>query len=109
MSCMQVMLRKASRNPSGAQTIVFWIDCKATRLAATAVIKSSYVQLNPCRSVVACTLLSPNETINPSIDQVHRRLRAQEEMVEAHGLVVWPAMTEITPERPERCLGMDGP
>src|SRR3954466_6399194 len=39
MSCMRVMLRKTSRNPSGAQTIVFWINCRATRLAATAVFR----------------------------------------------------------------------
>ena len=29
MSCMRVMLRKWSRSPSGAQTIVFRIICRA--------------------------------------------------------------------------------
>lgn len=39
MSCMRVMLRRRSRNSSGAQTIVFWVICMATRLAATAVFR----------------------------------------------------------------------
>jgi hypothetical protein len=41
MSCMRVMLRKWSRSPSGAQTIVFWIICRATRRAATAVFRQA--------------------------------------------------------------------
>jgi hypothetical protein len=36
---MRVMLGKWSRSPSGAQTIVFWIICRATRRAATAAFR----------------------------------------------------------------------
>ncbi len=38
-NCIRVMSRKTSRNPSGAQTIVFWIICRATRRAATTVLR----------------------------------------------------------------------
>ena len=41
MSCMRVILRNSSRNSSGAQTIVFWIICRATRRAATAVLRQA--------------------------------------------------------------------
>ena len=39
--CMRVILRSSSRNSSGAQTIVFWIICRATRRAATAVLRQA--------------------------------------------------------------------
>jgi hypothetical protein len=38
-SCIRVRLRNWSRRPSGAQTIVFWIICRGTRLALTAVFR----------------------------------------------------------------------
>src|SRR3954465_14027343 len=41
MSCMRVILRNSSRNSSGAHTIVFWIICRATRRAATAVLRQA--------------------------------------------------------------------
>ena len=38
-SCRRVRLRNWSRRPSRRQTIVFWVICRATRLALTAVFR----------------------------------------------------------------------
>ena len=38
---MRVRLRIGSRRPSGAQTIVLWIICRATRLALTLVFRQA--------------------------------------------------------------------
>ena len=38
---MRVILRSVSRSSSGAQTIVLWIICRATRRAATAVLRQA--------------------------------------------------------------------
>src|SRR5256885_10782751 len=42
MSCMRVILRSVSRSSSGAQTMVLWIICSATRRAATAVLRQAF-------------------------------------------------------------------
>ena len=42
MSCMRVILRSVSRRSSGAQTMVLWIICSATRRAATAVLRQAF-------------------------------------------------------------------
>jgi hypothetical protein len=40
-SCIRVILRSVSRSSSGAQTMVLWIICRATRRAAAAVSRQA--------------------------------------------------------------------
>ena len=61
-SWIWVRLRNWSRRPSGAQTIVVWIICRATRLALTAVFRRSGSRQRQLRALPQAQTVNPGKS-----------------------------------------------
>ena len=59
--------------------------------------------------MVARALLPSRQPSDAGRNEAVREVRAEEQVVEPHALVVRPALAEVGPEGPERTLGMSPP